>query len=180
MSTAGVIILVAVIAVAAIAIFGLMRRRTEHLKERFGPEYNRAVEQSGNKYRAEAKLEKLEKQVKGFSIHALTAEQAARFREKWRSLQGMFVDDPNRALREADVLVADVMKTRGYPLSDFENQAAQLSVDHASVVEHYRAGHRVVLHQDQASTEDVRQALIHYRSLFDELVGAEQARSARA
>jgi hypothetical protein len=182
MNIAGIIIVVAIVAVAAIVVFALMKRRTEHLKEQFGPEYKRAVQESGNKYRAEAQLEKLEKEVKGFTLHPLAKEDAARFRDSWKTLQAMFVDDPNRALRDADRLISEVMATRGYPLSDFDKQAAQLSVDHSAVVEHYRAAHEVAARQERggASTEEVRGALLHYRALFEELVVEPRVKTAGA
>jgi hypothetical protein len=172
MSTSGIVLVIAMIAVVAVAILLFVRRR-QRLRSRFGPEYNRAVQETGNKYRAEAKLEKLEKRVEKLSIRPLQPEAARRFHESWRGVQARFVDDPRTALGEADRLLSEVMSARGYPLHDFEERAAELSVNHARVVEHYRAGHEIALRhaKGQASTEDMRQAMIHYRTLFEDLVG---------
>jgi hypothetical protein len=182
MNTIGIVILVVVIALAAVAIFLYERKRSQRLRSRFGPEYNRAVEETGSRYRAEAKLEKLEKRVEGFSIHPLRAEDAARFRESWRAIQAKFVDDPHTALGAADRLLGELMSARGYPVSDFEERASEISVNHAQVVEHYRAGHQIALRHDrgQATTEEMRQAMIHYRTLFDDLVGEPATARARA
>ncbi len=173
MNTTGVVILIAVVAVAVVALLLFLRNRSQRLRSHFGPEYNRTVQETGNRYRAEAKLEKLQKRVEGFSIHPLRPDDAQRFRDSWRAVQARFVDDPKTALTEADNLLGDVMTARGYPISDFEERAAEISVNHPLVVENYRAGHQIALRhaQGKASTEDMRQAMIHYRTLFDELVG---------
>ena len=182
MNTTGIVILVVVVVLAAVAIFLYERKRSQRLRSRFGPEYNRAVEETGSRYRAEAKLEKLEKRVEGFSIHPLRAEDAARFRDSWRSVQAKFVDDPQTALRDADRLLGELMSAQGYPLSDFEERASEVSVNHPLVVEHYRAAHQIALRHDrgQATTEEMRQAMVHYRTLFDDLVGEPQAARAKA
>jgi predicted nucleic acid-binding protein len=176
-----VIIVVAIIAAAAVVIYFLKLQSTKRLRERFGPEYTRAVETSGNTLRGEAQLKKLEKRVERYDIHPLAPEKRERFVEAWRRLQAKFVDEPDHALSEADQLVAEAMIARGYPVADFEQQAADLSVNHPLVIENYRAGHAIALKhgQGKASTEDLRQALIHYRELFDELVG-EPAVNAQA
>jgi hypothetical protein len=115
-------------------------------------------------------------QLVSYSLTTVSAADRDRFQQSWRKIQATFVDDPARALSEADQLLGAVMLARGYPASDFENRAAEISVDHATVVENYRAGHDIaVLHsQRQATTEDLRKAMLHYRALFDELVGEEQ------
>jgi hypothetical protein len=172
MSLAEVLAIAAVIAAAGILAFFLMWQRRNRLRRHFGPEYDRAVQETGSKYRAEAKLEKLEKRVKKFDIRPLTSEERVRYREHWKTIQTSFVDDPDMALQQADDIVSEVMSTCGYPLTDFEDQAAQLSVDHPLIVEHYREAHETAIRRArrEASTEDVRKALIHYRTLFDELV----------
>ena len=177
MNTTGLIfVVIAVVAVAIIGLLIYMNKRSQRLRAKFGPEYNRAVEESGSKYRAESKLEKLEKRVEKFSIQPLQPEAANRFRESWRAIQAEFVDDPKKALSNADLLLAEVMSARGYPVADFEERAAEISVNHALVVEHYRAGHHIALRhaQGRASTEDMRQAMIHYRTLFDDLLGVRE------
>src|ERR1700757_3719247 len=164
-------IIVAVIAVVAVVLFYLRTQRSRRLRERFGPEYERAISEAGSAL-GEAKLEKLEKRVKKYDIHPLESAARDRYIEQWRLVQARFVDDPNATVDEADRLLGEVMAARGYPVSDFEQQAADLSVNHALVIEHYRAGHAIALRhaRGQASTEDLRQALVNYRALFRELV----------
>ena len=129
-------IIVAVLAVVAVALFYLRTQRSRKLRERFGPEYERAVSETGSA-RAEAKLEKIEKRVRKYDIHPLSEADRGRYLEQWRAVQARFVDDPNRAVGEADRLLGEVMAARGYPVADFEQQAADLSVNHARVIEHY-------------------------------------------
>jgi hypothetical protein len=184
MSTSVIIglVLVAVAVVAAIALL-LKSRRTQKLKSRFGPEYGRALEQTGNKSLAETNLEKLEKRVQSFKLSPLSPSARAEFATEWQKIQSRFVDDPNGALTEADQLIQKMMTVRGYPVSDFAQRAADISVDHPLVVEHYRAGQEIALRhaQGSANTEDLRQAMIHYRTLFSELSGEpEMARAATA
>jgi hypothetical protein len=170
------LVVIAVIAVVAVAVLIVMRRRSANLRARFGPEYDRVVAETGNRFKAESKLESVEKRVKSYSLTTLSAADRDRFRQSWRKVQAEFVDDPGGALSEADKLLGTVLLACGYPPSDFENRAAEISVDHATVVENYRAGHDIaVLHsQGQATTEDLRKAMVHYRALFNELVGDEQ------
>ncbi len=181
MNTTGIVILVAVVVAVAIAAFLFLRMRSARLRSRFGPEYDRAVQETGSTYKAESKLEKLEKRVQKFSIHPLRPEEVDRFRNAWRMVQAKFVDDPRTALSDADVLIGQLMTARGYPVSDFEERAADISVDHPRVVEHYRSGHEIAARhaQGRASTEDLRQAMIHYRTLFDELMGEPEPQRAR-
>lgn len=166
------IVVVAVIVVGAIATLIFLRGRTKKLQTRFGPEYDRAMEETGNRYKAEAKLHRLEKRVERYPIRSLSPAERDRFQQSWRALQVEFVDDPSRALAEADQILAEAMSACGYPMSDFEQRAQEISVDHAIVVEHYRAGHDIAVRQSQgaATTEELRQAMIHYRALFDELM----------
>ena len=176
-----IIIVVAVIAVLAIAIaayFYWQNRQSKHLQSRFGPEYERTVEETGNRRQAEAKLHKLETRVEKFNVRDLTTEERARYTSSWRKIQADFVDNPREAVSRADDLLGAVMSTRGYPVNDFEQRAADLSADYPTVVQNYRAGHEIALRhrQGEANTEDLRQAMIHYRALFDELT-AEPARA---
>jgi hypothetical protein len=170
------VLLIAVIAIVAVAVVVVLRRRSAKLRARFGPEYDRAVAETGNRFKAESRLESVEKRVRSYSLTTISAADRDRFQQSWRKIQATFVDDPARALSEADQLLGTVMLARGYPPSDFENRAAEISVDHATVVEHYRAGHDIAVRhsQRQATTEDLRKGMLHYRALFDELMGEEQ------
>jgi hypothetical protein len=169
------IVAAVVIVVGGIATILYMRkRRTARLRGQFGgPEYNRAVQEGGNQRRAEAKLEKRAARVESFHIRPLSPADHARFMESWGKVQSRFVDSPGGAVTEADQLMGDVMSMRGYPVSDFEQRAADISVDHPLVMENYRAAHAIAARQKlgQANTEELRQAMIHYRTLFEELVG---------
>jgi hypothetical protein len=162
-------------AVGGIAIvFSIRKRKTERLRTQFGgAEYNRAVKEGGSRQKAEAVLDKRADRVESFHIQPLGPGDRTRFVESWRRVQARFVDGPGGALTEADQLLRDVMSTRGYPVSDFEQRAADISVDHPLVLEHYRSAHEIAVRQTQgqARTEDLRQAMIHYRALFEELVG---------
>lgn len=182
MSLAAILVIVGVVVIAAVAVLFGLRQRSLRLQRRFGPEYGRAVEESGNKYKAEAKLERLEKEVKSFDIHPLGRDERTRYLTEWRGVQARFVDNPKLALQEADDIVRRVMHGCGYPLTGFETQAAQLSVDHPLVVQNYRFGHGVALRQvrGEASTEEVRRGLIAYRTLFEDLVGEPVIASAAA
>ena len=175
MTTQMVVALIAVIVIVAVAVMLVLRGRSAKLRARFGPEYDRVVAEKGNRFKAEAELESVEKRVKSYSLKPLSAADRDRFQQSWRQIQATFVDDPARALTEADQLLGTVMLARGYPPSDFEHRAAEISVDHATVVENYRAGHEIVVRhsQRQTTTEDLRKGMIHYRALFDELVGEE-------
>lgn len=169
------IIAVVVIVVAGIAVFFLLRkRRTERLRGKFGDaEYARALKEGGNQRQAEADLEKRAARVESFHVRPMVAPDRTRFVDAWRGIQTRFVDDPSGAVVQADQLLGDVMSTRGYPVGDFEQRAADISVDHPVVLENYRAAHEIALRQTkgQANTEDLRQAMIHYRALFEDLVG---------
>jgi len=168
------IIVFVVIMVAGIATLLFFRkRRTEKLRNKFGgAEYARAVKEGGNRRHAEAGLEQRTERVEGFHVRPLAPGDRARFVDSWRKIQSRFVDGPAGAVTEADQLLGDVLATRGYPVSDFEQRAADISVDHPRVLENYRTAHEIALRQTkgQANTEDLRQAMIHYRTLFEELV----------
>ena len=165
----------AVLAVGAWLFF--QRRQSEHLRSRFGPEYEHEVEEKGSRRKAEAELAGREKRVKKLDVRPLEPAAQDGFRHRWTEVQARFVDDPPGAVAEADDLLGEVMRTRGYPVSDFEQRAGDISVDHPEVVKHYRAGHDIAVRHErgEASTEELRQAMIHYRPLFDELVEDEGA-----
>jgi hypothetical protein len=169
-----VLIAVAILIVAVLAWLYVRKRRntTADLRKKFGPEYDRAVLVHGAGRKAESKLEDREKRMEKLSIRDLDPMEHDRFLKRWESVQSRFVDSPKGAVTEADDLVSSVMKARGYPVSDFDQRAADISVDHPRVVENYRSAHEIALRvgKDQASTEELRTAMIHYRSLFEELV----------
>jgi len=172
-----------VVIVAAAAVMLYFRgRRTHHLRSRFGPAYDRAVEDGGGRSKAEAGLQKLEKRVAKFDIRDLSTIERERFVSSWRDIQADFVDNPDTAVSRADQLLAEVMQTRGYPVGDFEQQAADLSVDHPVVVENYRAAHAIAPRKGsaQTTTEDLRQAMVHFRTLFDDLAGSNALAAATA
>ena len=182
-----VLIVAVIVVVAIIVIIGFVlsrKRRTQNLRERFGPEYDRVVKKEGKVARAEDVLEIRTKRREKFALHPLTESTRAEFAERWRIAQSHFVDDPKASVSEADQVVIQLMQTRGYPMADFEQRAADLSVDHPVVVENYRAGHDIARRdaRGQASTEDLRKAMVHYRTLFEELLGDvfPQRKEARA
>jgi len=178
-----VIGLVVVLVAGVTAFLWHRKRRTERLRTQFGgAEYARAVEKGGTRRHGEAGLEERAQRVEGFHVRPLAASDRAHFVESWRGVQARFVDGPAGAVTEADHLLGDVMSTRGYPVSDFEQRAADISVDHPMVLENYRAAHEIALRQTrgQASTEDLRQAMVHYRTLFDELVNEPEVPLAKA
>lgn len=166
------------IVVAALVVIGLIawavlaRRRSEHLRERFGPEYDRTVSEQGGRRDAETELQRREEKRERLDIVPLSSESRERYLGSWREVQTGFVDEPTRALTEADRLVTDVMRERGYPMDEFDQRVADISVDHPQVVEHYREAHAIQLasENDETSTEDLRQAVVHYRALFEELL----------
>jgi hypothetical protein len=162
-----------ILVVAVLAWLYVRRRRTTiaQLRQRFGPEYDQAVRDHGSERRAEAQLADREKRVESFRVRDLDPTQRERFSGQWHSLQSRFVDHPKGAVTEADELVSSLMQTRGYPVADFNQRAADISVDHPQVVADYRSAHEIALRLEkgEASTEDLRRAMIHYRSLFEEL-----------
>ncbi|MDQ3281812.1 MAG: hypothetical protein M3Q69_10395 [Acidobacteriota bacterium] len=161
----------ALVIVAALFSRGARRARSESLREKFGNEYDHAVHAAGSRKRAEEELIARKQEVERYPIRALRADEQERYREDWKRVEQHFIERPTTAVVEADELVAEIMRTRGYPMGDFEKHAAHLSVTHPSVVEHYRAGHKAISGAPgSASTEDLRQAMLHYRTLFDELI----------
>lgn len=172
MSTAlAIVIIIAVIAIAFAVWMFIENRRTKNLRTRFGPEYDRMVQESGRR-RAESELDRRAKRVEKFPIRPLSMEERSRYGDAWRKEQAHFVDDPRSAVENADRLVGEVMRARGYPVGEFETRAADLSVDHPRVVSNYRAAHEIAEHdkEGQANTEDLRRAMVHYRALFEELL----------
>jgi hypothetical protein len=167
--------LIAIVAIAFGIVMYLRAERSKKLKSKFGPEYERLVRERGNEQRAESELEHREKRVEKFNIRPLTREERDQFARTWQITQEHFVDDPRGAVAEADRLVLSALKTRGYPIArEFEERAADISVDHPRVVEHYRAAHEIAdrAARNEASTEDLRLALKHYRALFEDLLGS--------
>ena len=169
------LLIVTVAVIAVLAVFALMyfgRQRRTRLRERFGPEYDRVVEQAGSPTKAEALLSERAKRVDRFKIHPLEREQADAFSREWRRVQSLFVDDPDQAVTEADRLLTQVMTARGYPLEDFDRRADDISVDHPHTVENYRLARALVArrHRGEATTEELRQAIVNYRALFDDLL----------
>jgi hypothetical protein len=164
-----------IILIVAVGAWLYVRKRrgtTAGLRQKFGPEYDRAVLTHGSQ--AEAKLADREKRIDKLNIRDLDAMEHQRYSKQWEAVQSRFVDSPKGAVAEADDLVSSVMKVRGYPLADFDQRAADISVDHPRVVENYRSAHEIALRagKEGATTEELRTAMIHYRSLFEELVQA--------
>jgi hypothetical protein len=168
-------IIVALIAVGA-WIYA-QRARSRRLEQRFGPEYKRAVDEMGSRTKGEAELASREKRVQKLDIVPLPPAEAARFDQSWKALQARFVDNPKGVLADADRLVRELMQARGYPMADFDRLAADISVHHPTVVDHYRAAQAIAQRdrQGQADTEELRKAVVHYRALFQELLEVEQA-----
>ena len=166
------IVVIAIVVVAAIGFITSRRRRSRRLRERFGPEYERVVRQEGDPRKAEGVLEFRQKRREKFNICPLSSGDRSSFAARWNEVQARFVDDPRGAVTVAESLVTDVMQARGYPIGEFEQRAADLSVDYPVIVDNYRAAHDIALRHSsgKASTEDLRQAMVHYRLLFQELL----------
>ena len=169
-----IVVTLILVAVAAAVIWAsaYRKRQSAHLQQRYGTEYERTVQHLGSQSKAEAELRKREARVAKLTIIPLTAQEAARFAQAWSRLQGRFVDNPSGSVTEADSLVKELMTARGYPMSDFESRAADISVDHPGVVDAYRAAQAIALKNSrgEADTEELRKALVHYRTLFSELL----------
>jgi hypothetical protein len=177
-----VAVVVAVVAVLAIVWLLLRQRRRRALRDRFGPEYDHVLQSRGSPAEAERELEERQRRVEAFALKPLAREDAEEFAASWRRVQARFVDDPREAVMDADRLIADVMRARGYPVEDPRRRLDDLSVEHAHVVDHYRAAREIVERHERgsASTEDLRQAMVHFRALFDELVAAHRRVARRA
>ena len=171
-TTVAIIVIAALIIIAALIWVFARRRRSQRLRSHFGPEYDQAVRQTGSQAKAEDALTARQKRMEKVRIHSLTNEERESFSRRWHDVQGRFVDDPPGAIREADLLVNMAMQARGYPMGEFEARAENLSVDHPKVVRNYRAAHAIALRRDrgEATTEDLRHAMVYYRELFEELL----------
>jgi hypothetical protein len=178
-STLILIAAVVVVVVAGIAWLAWQAHQSKRLRDRFGPEYDAVTRRLGSKAKAEKELRQREKRVDKFEIVPLSSADIARFSSAWTRLQGSFVDDPKGVLIEADRLVRELLTKRGYPVADFDLRAADISVDHPIVVNNYRAAQRIVSldQRGEASTEDLRKAVVHFRALFDELLGVNRSRA---
>jgi len=180
-----VLIAIGVVVIVAVIVWqGVSRRRTGKLQQQFGPEYDRTVETADSRREAETELQQREERRRELEIRPLPRDARDRYVAGWQSVQAQFVDEPATAVARADELIQSVMAERGYPVEDFEQRAADVSVDHPQVVENYREGHRLAQSSvdGSGSTEDLRQAMRHYRALFDDLVdkdgqGAAQERA---
>ena len=174
-----IVIAAAVVIVVAMAVIVARsvnrRKRSERLKNHFGPEYERAVGEAGDQRAGEKELVARERKRQKLDIVALAPEAHAKYAEHWRTVQTAFVDNPSRAVGDADRLVTQVMRERGYPVDDFDQRAADISVDHPNVVEHYRAAHILHMAQEQGDigTEAQREAFVHYRALFEKLLATD-------
>ena len=167
-----VLIAIAVVAILAVVVWqALMRRQTGRLQEQFGPEYERTLGEADSRRDAEAELQARKERRQQIDVRPLSQAARDRYLQSWQEVQSHFVDDPREAVASADSLIQSVMAERGYPVEDFEQRAADISVDHPQVVENYRHGHRLAQASANGrdSTEDLRQAMRHYRKLFDEL-----------
>jgi hypothetical protein len=178
MSTTNIFIAVVLIMVIMGVILGPIfarRKRSERLHEQFGPEYDHTVKTMGNEKKAHAELDERQKHVKALNIRPLSASERERYLANWASVQSKFVDEPGQAIIDADGLIMEVMQVRDYPISDFEQRAADVSVSYPALVSNYRAAREIALKnkQHQADTEELRQAMINYRSLFEVLLGLE-------
>jgi len=175
------VVLLALAAVAWLITRERSRKQSVRLQPRFGPEYARVISaRRGDRTKAEAELLAREQRVERLKLVSLSAEDAARFSQSWGVVQTRFVDDPRAAVVEADRLVRDLMVKRGYPMADFDRRAADISVDHPTVVEAYRSARAIAVRdqQNQASTEELRKAVVYYRTLFDELLEVRHPRQA--
>jgi hypothetical protein len=172
------VLAVVILALVAVGVLLMYRRKqqSDRLVQRFGPEYGRAVDQMGSRTKAEEELRAREKRVEKLKIVPLAPADAARFSQEWKTLQGRFVDNPKGVLVEADLLVRELMQKRGYPMGDFDSRAADISVDHPAVVDHYRQAQAIAMRdrRGEADTEEMRKAVVHYRALFDELLEVRQ------
>jgi len=169
------VVLILVIVGAILALVFTQRKRSEKLQDHFGPEYDHTVELMGDEKKAQTELEERKKHVEALDIHPLSASERERYVAEWAAVQSKFVDEPGQAIVDADRLIMEVMQMRAYPVSDFEQRAADLSVNYPALVSNYRAARVIAIKnkEHQADTEELRQAMIYYRSLFDELLAAE-------
>ena len=180
-TTTLILVAVAFLIIGGLLAMAAMRlQRSRRLRERFGPEYERLVNEAGDKRKAESELEARLAHVEALDIRPLTADEINRFSLEWQSTQTAFVDEPHASLQKADQLIREVMKARGYPVEDFEQRAADISVDYPDLVTDYRGLHMIAVKEagDEVSTEEMRQAMVHGRDLFEELVRKETPETA--
>ena len=180
MSTLQIIIIVVAVVVILGVILGLIfsrRNRSKQLHEKFGPEYDRTVQTMGGEKKAQTELNERQKHVKTLDIRPLSVNERDRYLAEWTAVQSKFVDEPGKAIIDADRLIMEVMQLRGYPVSDFDQRAADISVKYPALVSNYRGAREIAIKnkENTANTEELRQALIYYRSLFDELLKIDPA-----
>ncbi|CAN5625321.1 hypothetical protein BH24ACT26_BH24ACT26_21080 [soil metagenome] len=176
------IVILAIVIIAVVLLLGAQRKKSQGLKQRFGPEYDRTVSSAGKRRAAESELSDREKRQESLDLQPLSSESRERYERSWGDTQARFVDAPAEAVTEADRLVQQVMQERGYPVDNFEQRSSDISVAHPELVQDYRAAHGISLANDhgEASTEDLRQAMVHYRSLFEQLLeGGDRAADTR-
>jgi hypothetical protein len=180
MSSTLITVLVILIVVAALAVVGYVVYRRRALRERFGPEYDRVVESADDRRAAERELRERERRHAELELRPLDPASRERYQASWEEIQVRFVDAPGQAVGEADELVTRLIAERGYPTGDYDDQLAHLSVEHARTLDHYRKAHEIneVASRGEATTEQLRQALVHYRALFADLLGTESERIA--
>ncbi len=172
------VVAVAVVLVLAVGLwYAYEQRRRRKLREHFGSEYEHVVSEKGDQREAERVLSEREARVKKLDIHPLAPAGREQFIARWRKVQERFVDDPPGAVADADTVIGEAMVACGYPVGDFEQRAADVSVDHPAVVTDYRTAHEIAGRGSDASTEDLRRAMVHYRSLFEELIAPPRART---
>lgn len=178
------ILITAVVLIAAVVVAwsAILWGRSLKLRKKFGSEYNYTLEQTGDRRAAEAALAEREKRINKLEIHALDEEKRNRYHDEWLNIQAHFVDDPAKSVEQADRLITEVMVARGFPVADFEQRAADLSVMYPDLVSNYRSAYDIAMknQNDGASTEDLRQAIVYYRSLFEELLGNVEAKEKEA
>jgi len=169
------VVLVLVIIGAILGVVFARRRRSERLHDHFGPEYDHTVQTMGDEKKAQTELGERQKHVEALNIRPLSVSERERYLADWTAVQSKFVDEPGQAIVDADRLIIEVMQVRAYPVSDFEQRAADISVTYPALVSNYRAAREIAIknEQHQADTEELRQAMIYYRSLFEELLGTE-------
>ena len=169
------VVLVLVIVGLTLGPIFARRKRSERLHDQFGPEYDRTVQALGNEKEAQTELDERRKHVETLNIRPLSLSERERYLADWTAVQSKFVDEPGQAVEDADRLIMEVMQMRAYPVSDFEQRAADISVNYPDLVSNYRAAREIALknEQQQADTEELREAMIHYRSLFEELLETE-------
>jgi hypothetical protein len=180
-TTTLILVAVAFLIIGGLLAMAAMRfQRSRRLRERFGPEYERLVQEAGDKKKAESELEARLAHVEALDIRPLSADEVNRFALEWQSTQTEFVDEPHASLQKADQLIREVMKARGYPVEDFEQRAADISVDYPDLVTDYRGLHMIAVKEadDEVSTEEMRQAMVHGRALFEQLVSKETMETA--